>query len=105
MKHTKQGISPFWALLGVLGVEEVVQCMVALWDIHPRHDEDLREPLVRRQGSQVSMRVARGCTDFPRTCASPGHHLRGRQEEGWGTASSTSFTQLFRLSRDRRLEA
>ena len=26
----------------------------------PRHDEDLREPLVRRQGSQVSMRVARG---------------------------------------------
>ena len=24
------------------------------------HDEDLREPLVRRQGSQVSMRVARG---------------------------------------------
>ena len=26
----------------------------------PEHDEDLREPLVRRQGSQVSMRVARG---------------------------------------------
>ena len=26
----------------------------------PRHDEDLREPLVRRQGSQVSMCVARG---------------------------------------------
>ena len=26
----------------------------------PRHDEDLREPLVRRQGSQVSIRVARG---------------------------------------------
>ena len=25
----------------------------------PRHDEDLREPLVRCQGSQVSMRVAR----------------------------------------------
>ena len=25
----------------------------------PRHDEDLREPLVWRQGSQVSMRVAR----------------------------------------------
>ena len=24
----------------------------------PKHDEDLREPLVRRQGSQVSMRVA-----------------------------------------------
>ena len=27
--------------------------MLDLW-----HDEDLREPLVRRQGSQVSMRVA-----------------------------------------------
>ena len=26
----------------------------------PRHDEDLMEPLLRRQGSQVSMRVARG---------------------------------------------
>ena len=26
----------------------------------PRHDEDLREHLVRRQGSQVSMRLARG---------------------------------------------
>ena len=26
-------------------------------NIHPRHDEDLREPLMRRQGSQVSMRV------------------------------------------------
>ena len=25
----------------------------------PRHDEDLREPLLWRQGSQVSMRVAR----------------------------------------------
>ena len=27
-----------------------------------RHDEDLREPLVRRQGSQVSMRVARAAS-------------------------------------------
>ena len=27
-------------------------------------DEDLREPLVRRQGSQVSMRVARGHTQL-----------------------------------------
>ena len=26
----------------------------------PRHNEDLREPLVRRQGSQVSMLVVRG---------------------------------------------
>ena len=29
----------------------------------PRHDEALREPLVRRQGSQVSMRVARGSSN------------------------------------------
>ena len=27
--------------------------------IYPRHDEYLREPLVRRQGSQVCMREAR----------------------------------------------
>ena len=45
--------------------------MVVIRHVHPaaeeddgaglagRHDEDLREPLVRRQGSQVSMRVAR----------------------------------------------
>ena len=31
-----------------------------LMKVNPRHDEDLREPLVRRQGSQVSMCVARG---------------------------------------------
>ena len=29
-----------------------------------QHDEDLREPLVRRQGSQVSMRVARGSASW-----------------------------------------
>ena len=29
-----------------------------------RYNEDLREPLVRRQGSQVSMRVARGSVSF-----------------------------------------
>ena len=29
------------------------------------HDEDLREPLVRRQGRQVSMRVARGSALLP----------------------------------------
>ena len=34
-----------------------------------RHDEDLREPLVWRQGSQVSMRVARG--------ARPGSRVTG----------------------------
>ena len=30
----------------------------------PRHDEDLREPLVRCQGSQDSMRVARGSASW-----------------------------------------
>ena len=30
----------------------------------PGDDEDLREPLVRRQGSQVSMRVARGSASW-----------------------------------------
>ena len=29
-----------------------------------RHDEDLREPLVQRQGSQVSMRMARGSASW-----------------------------------------
>ena len=29
-----------------------------------RHDEDLREPLMRRQGSQVSLRVARGSASW-----------------------------------------
>ena len=29
-----------------------------------RHDEDLSEPLVRRQGSQVSMRLARGIVSW-----------------------------------------
>ena len=30
----------------------------------PRHDEDLRKPPVRRQGSQVSMRMARGSSSW-----------------------------------------
>ena len=38
-----------------------------------RHDEDLREPLVRRQGSQVSMRVARGQEGAPVAKAAQGH--------------------------------
>ena len=33
----------------------------------PRHDEDLREPLVRRQGSQVSMRVGSSFIHLIRT--------------------------------------
>ena len=35
-------------------------CSLLFLHHSPRHDEDPREPLVRRQGSQVSMRVARG---------------------------------------------
>ena len=30
----------------------------------PKHDKDLREPLVPRQGSQVSMRVVRGSASW-----------------------------------------
>ena len=33
------------------------------------HDEDLREPLVRRQGSQFSMRVARGSASWLSPCS------------------------------------
>ena len=39
----------------------------------PGDDEDLREPLVRRQGSQVSMRVARGSASW----LSPRRRLKG----------------------------
>ena len=37
---------------------------------YTRHDEVLREPLVRRQGSQVSMSVARvlGCLELSQQC-------------------------------------
>ena len=42
------------------GVSGVSSSCGALGGFLARHDEDLREPLVRRQGSQVSMRVARG---------------------------------------------
>ena len=42
------------------GVSGVSSSCGARGGFLPRHDEDLREPLVRRQGSQVSMRVARG---------------------------------------------
>ena len=48
-------------------------------------DEDLREPLVRRQGSQVSMRVARGSASWL-SPDRPGS-LEGNTE-GPGTASS-----------------
>ena len=42
------------------GVSGVSSSCGARGGFLPRHEEDLREPLVRRQGSQVSMRVARG---------------------------------------------
>ena len=42
------------------GVSGVSSSCGARGGFLPRHDEDLREPLVRCQGSQVSMRVARG---------------------------------------------
>ena len=35
-------------------------CLLMLGTLLPRAERELREPLVRRQGSQVSMRVARG---------------------------------------------
>ena len=41
------------------GVSGVSSSCGARGGFLPRHNEDLREPLVRRQGSQVSMRVAR----------------------------------------------
>ena len=41
------------------GVSGVSSSCGARGGFLPRHDEDLREPLVRRQGSQVSLRVAR----------------------------------------------
>ena len=42
------------------GVSGVSSSCGARWGFLTRHDEDLREPLVRCQGSQVSMRVVRG---------------------------------------------
>ena len=46
------------------GVSGVSSSCGARGGFLPRHDEDLREPLVRRQGSQVSMRVARGSASW-----------------------------------------
>ena len=46
-----------------------------------RYDEDLREPLVRRQGSQVSMRVARGSA-APRDSAGSGATEEGLTSRG-----------------------
>ena len=44
-----------WALPWVVVGTQITGCAGR----QTRHDENLREPLVRRQGSQVSMRVAR----------------------------------------------
>ena len=46
------------------GVSGVSSSCGARGGFLPRHDEDLREPLVRRQGSQVSMRVAWGSASW-----------------------------------------
>ena len=46
------------------GVSGLSSSCGALGGFLARHDEDLREPLVRRQGSQVSLRVARGSASW-----------------------------------------
>ena len=46
------------------GVSGVSSSCSARGGFLPRHDEDLREPLVWCQGSQVSMRVARGSASW-----------------------------------------
>ena len=46
------------------GVSAVSSSCGARGGFLPRHDEDLREPLVRRQGSQGSKRVARGSASW-----------------------------------------
>ena len=46
------------------GVSGVSSSCGARGGFLPRHDEDIREPLVGRQGSQVSMRVARGSASW-----------------------------------------
>ena len=56
----------------------------------PRRDEDLREHLVRRQGSQVSMRVARGSVSWLSS------HWRGLGSLAPSTSSRAAVpTQLF----------
>ena len=50
----------------------------------PRHDEDLREPLVLRQGSQVSMRVARGLSGKESAQGCIPKRLLGRPDEALG---------------------
>ena len=46
------------------GVSGVSSSCGARGGFLPRHDEDFKEPLVRPQGSQVSMRVAMGSTSW-----------------------------------------
>ena len=55
---------------------------------NPRHDEDLREPLVRRQGSQVSMRVARGSASW---LSSHGRGLGPRDARGPDPSSKATL--------------
>ena len=49
----------------------------------PRHDEDLREPLMRRQGSHVSMHVARRSASFFSSCGGILEFRRGSQPSPW----------------------
>ena len=51
-------------LRGDGGVSGVSSSCGARGGFLPRHDEDLREPLVRRQGSHVSIRAARGSASW-----------------------------------------
>ena len=58
-----------WLPLSILQISALMPCSGETHSQRclggvPRHDEDLREPLVRRQGSQVSMRVARGSASW-----------------------------------------
>ena len=53
----RAGLSLFW---GLMKPRTAGARQSSPGQLCPRHDGDLREPLVRRQGSQVSMRVARG---------------------------------------------
>ena len=63
-----------------------VLCFPSRRGLTPRHDEDLREPLVPLQGSQVSMRVARGSASW---LSSHGRGLGPRDEPLRGTLGSS----------------
>ena len=66
-------------LVVVSSLVGVFEGVIAQLTILTRHDEVLREPLVRRQGSQVSMRVARGSASW---LSSHGRGLGPRDGQG-----------------------